>query len=65
MIYRVTGMVWGAPAEGVRQGEAWGRGHVALALSGGLLVIAGVMMPGSIRQVMNLAVLAVTSAAAR
>jgi hydrogenase-4 component F len=65
LMYRVMGMVWGAPSEEVRRGEAWSRSHAVFALSGGLLVIAGVMMPESIHRVMELAVMTVTTAPIR
>jgi hydrogenase-4 component F len=60
LMYRVMGMVWGAPSDAIRRGEAWGLGHAALALSGGLLVLAGVMMPQAMHRVMELAVMTVT-----
>ena len=60
MMYRVTGMVWGAPSDDVRRGESWIPGHAVFVVSGGLLVLAGILMPGSIRRVMELAVMAVT-----
>jgi len=63
LMYRVMGMVWGAPSDGVSRGEGWSRGHAALALSGGLLVLAGVILPGPIHRVMELAVMTVTNAA--
>jgi hydrogenase-4 component F len=60
MMYRVMGMVWGEPSDGVKCGEPWRLGHIVFVVSGGLLLLAGVLMPGSVRRVMELAVTAVT-----
>jgi hydrogenase-4 component F len=65
MMYRVMGMIWGTPGETVERGEAFDPGHAAMALAGGLLVILGVMIPGSIGNLMDMAVQSVTNALAR
>ena len=61
LMYRVMGMVWGAPSDGVSRGETWSRRHAVFAVSGGLLLIAGLMMPESLHRVMELAVKTVTT----
>jgi hydrogenase-4 component F len=44
-IYRLTGMVWGTPPPGVKQGEAWHIGQLPLALSALALVWMGFHLP--------------------
>jgi len=58
------GMIWGAPDDTVHRGERLGGGHAALALSGGLLLAVGAMMPGAIKRMLELAVTAVTAGGA-
>ncbi len=65
LMHGVMGMVWGQPPETVARGECWSHGHVVFVLCGGLLLIAGVMMPQSIRDVMDLAVMTVTTGTGR
>jgi hydrogenase-4 component F len=59
-LYRVVGMVWGDPPERLKRGETWGLGQVAFAVSMGALIVLGVMMPDSLKKLMDLSVTTIT-----
>ncbi len=55
-MYRVLGMVWGDPPGEARQNEPWSLAHVPFVVSIGALVALGVLMPGSVGELMAAAV---------
>ncbi|MBI3995487.1 MAG: hydrogenase 4 subunit F [Nitrospirae bacterium] len=59
-LYRVAGMVWGDPPDQLKRGETWGLGQVAFVLGMGALVVLGVMIPGSLKKLMDLSVATMT-----
>jgi hydrogenase-4 component F len=52
-IYRLTGMVWGTPPAGVRQGEAWHIGQLPLAVSAFALVWMGFHLPAPVETLLQ------------
>lgn len=52
-IYRLTGMVWGTPTPGVKQGEAWQIGQLPLALSVFALVWMGFHLPTPVEMLLH------------
>jgi hydrogenase-4 component F len=60
LTYRVAGMVWGDPPEGVQRGEKLGLSHIPFALSIGTLVVLGVTIPWPLRELMGMAVAIIT-----
>jgi hydrogenase-4 component F len=61
LTYRVAGMVWGDPPEGVQRGEKLGLSHIPFALSIGTLVVLGVTIPWPLRELMGMAVAIITA----
>jgi len=55
-MYRVAGMVLGDPPDRLKRGEPWGLGHVAFVAGMGALIFLGVMMPASLKKLMDLSV---------
>ena len=53
LIYRMTGMVWGTPPDGVVRGEIWTLGHVPIILLAVALVGFTFFPPQPIRQLLN------------
>ncbi len=53
LIYRITGMVWGTPTEGVLRQETWSLGHLPVILLAGALVVFSVFLPPPIRQLLE------------
>lgn len=53
LLYRVTGMVWGTPPEGILREEAWTVGHLPVILLAGALVVFGIFLPPPIRQLLE------------
>lgn len=53
LIYRVTGMVWGTPPEGVIRGEIWTLGHLPIILLAVALVGFGFFLPTPIQQLLE------------
>ncbi|NGZ96990.1 MAG: hydrogenase [Nitrospira sp. WS110] len=53
LIYRMTGMVWGAPPEGVIRGEAWTIGHLPIMLLAVALVGFGFLLPQPIQDLLE------------
>lgn len=53
LIYRVTGMVWGTPPEGVIRGEVWTIGHLPIMLLAVALVGFGVLLPPPIQDLIE------------
>jgi hydrogenase-4 component F len=58
-IYRLTGMVWGMPPPGIKQGEAWHIGQLPLALSAFALVWMGFHLPTPIETLLQRATIVV------
>ncbi|MEW6681700.1 MAG: hydrogenase 4 subunit F [Nitrospirota bacterium] len=56
LFYRVAGMVWGDPPEGVSRGEKLGVSHIPLGLGIGALMVLGVAIPRPLRDLMGMAV---------
>jgi hydrogenase-4 component F len=54
--YRVVSMVWGTAPDGVKQGEKWDIGHVAMLVTVLALVGLGVALPAPMKALMDLAV---------
>lgn len=55
-MYRVTGMVWGDPSGQPNKNIKLGIGNIPLLLSMVAIVLIGFLLPGSIKEVMDLAV---------
>jgi hydrogenase-4 component F len=53
LIYRMTGMVWGTPPEGVVRGEIWTLGHLPIILLALALVGFGFFLPPPIQQLLE------------
>jgi len=53
LIYRMTGMVWGAPPEGIVRGEAWTLGRLPIILLAVALVGFGLFLPQLIQQLLE------------
>ncbi|HEX5645669.1 MAG TPA: hydrogenase 4 subunit F [Nitrospira sp.] len=53
LIYRMTGMVWGTPPDGVVRGEIWTLGHVPIILLAVALVGFAFFLPQPIRQLLD------------
>ncbi|MBS0155415.1 MAG: hypothetical protein JSS38_12520 [Nitrospira sp.] len=49
LLYRITGMVWGTPPEGLVRGEIWTLGHLPIVLLTGALVGFSIFLPQPIR----------------
>jgi len=58
--YRVVSMVWGTAPDGVKHGEEWDIGHVAMIATVLALVGLGVALPDPMRALMDLAVAILT-----
>ncbi|HNP31207.1 MAG TPA: hypothetical protein PKK23_19330, partial [Nitrospirales bacterium] len=52
-IYRLTGMVWGTPPTGIKQGEAWHIGQLPLAFSVFALVWMGFYLPPQVETLLQ------------
>lgn len=53
MIYRITGMVWGTPPDGIIRGETWTLGHLPIILLTVALVGFGFFLPQPIQQLIE------------
>jgi hydrogenase-4 component F len=53
LIYRMSGMVWGTPPEGIVRGEAWTLGHLPIILLAAALVGFGMFPPQPIQQLLE------------
>lgn len=53
LMYRMTGMVWGTPPEGILRGEHWTLGHLPTILLAGALVIFSFFLPPPIQQLLE------------
>ncbi|GJL59080.1 MAG: hypothetical protein NPIRA03_19370 [Nitrospirales bacterium] len=52
-IYRLTGIVWSTPPEGIGQGEDWHIGQLPLALSVFALVWMGFYLPAQVETLLQ------------
>lgn len=53
LLYRITGMVWGTPPEGIVRGELWTLGHLPIILLTGALIGFSVFLPRPIEQLLE------------
>ena len=53
LLYRITGMVWGTPPEGIVRGEIWTLGHLPIILLTGALIGFSVFLPQPIQQLLE------------
>jgi hydrogenase-4 component F len=53
LIYRMTGMVWGTPPEGLIRGETWTLGHLSIILLAVALVGFGCFLPQPIQRLLE------------
>ena len=53
LIYRMTGMVWGTPPDGIVRGETWTLGHLPIILLTIALVGLGFFLPQPIQQLLE------------
>jgi hydrogenase-4 component F len=53
LLYRITGMVWGIPPEGIVLGEGWTLGHLPIIILAAALVGFGFFLPQPIRQLLE------------
>ncbi|BFU92696.1 MAG: Formate hydrogenlyase membrane subunit F [Nitrospira sp.] len=53
LMYRMTGMVWGTPPEGILREETWTLGHLPVILLTGALVVFGFFLPSPIQQLLE------------
>ncbi|MDC8446759.1 MAG: hypothetical protein LV473_00220 [Nitrospira sp.] len=53
LLYRMTGMVWGTPPEGIVRGEVWTLGHMPILLLAGALVGFSLFLPQPIQQLLE------------
>ncbi len=53
LMYRMTGMVWGTPPEGIISGETWTLGHLPIILLAVALVGFGFFLPQPIQQLLE------------
>lgn len=53
LLYRMTGMVWGTPPEGIVRGEVWTLGHLPIILLAGALVGFSLFLPQPIQQLLE------------
>jgi hydrogenase-4 component F len=53
LLYRITGMVWGTPPEGIVRGETWTLGHLPIIVLAVALVGFGFFLPQPIRQLLE------------
>jgi hydrogenase-4 component F len=53
LLYRMTGMVWGTPPEGILRGETWALGHLPIILLTGALVGLSLFLPQPIQQLLE------------
>ncbi|MBS0149879.1 MAG: hypothetical protein JSR31_03000 [Nitrospira sp.] len=52
LLYRITGMVWGIPPEGIVRGEIWTLGHLPIILLAGALVGLSMFLPQPLQQLL-------------
>jgi len=53
LLYRLTGMVWGVPPEGIVRGETWTLGHLPIIVLAAALVGFCFLLPQPIRQLLD------------
>lgn len=53
LLYRMTGMVWGIPREGIVRGEIWTLGHLPIIFLAGSLVGLGFFLPQPLQQLLE------------
>ena len=53
LLYRITGMVWGIPPEGIVRGERWTLGHLPIIVLAAALVGFGFFLPQFLRQLLE------------
>jgi hydrogenase-4 component F len=53
LLYRITGMVWGIPPEGIVRGERWTLGHLPIIVFAVALVGFGFFLPQFLRQLLE------------
>ena len=53
LLYRITGMVWGTPPEGIVRGEIWTLGHLPIIFLAGALVGFGFFLPQPIQELLE------------
>jgi len=53
LLYRLTGMVWGVPPEGIVRGETWTLGHLPIIVLAAALVGFSFLLPQPIRQLLD------------
>ena len=53
LLYRITGMVWGTPPEGIVRGETWTLGHLPIIVLAAALLGFGFFLPQPIRQLLD------------
>ncbi|HKP00925.1 MAG TPA: proton-conducting transporter membrane subunit, partial [Nitrospiraceae bacterium] len=53
LLYRITGMVWGTPPEGIVRGEKWALGHLPIIVLAAALVGFGFFLPQPLRQLLE------------
>jgi hydrogenase-4 component F len=53
LLYRITGMVWGTPPEGIVRGETWSLGHLPIIVLAAALVVFGFFLPQPIRELLE------------
>jgi hydrogenase-4 component F len=53
LLYRITGMVWGTPPEGIVLGETWTLGHLPIIVLAAALAGLGFFLPESLRQLLE------------
>ena len=53
LLYRITGMVWGTPPEGIVRGERWTLGHLPIIVLAAALVGFGFFLPQFLRQLLE------------
>jgi hydrogenase-4 component F len=53
LLYRMTGMAWGTPPEGILRGEIWTFSHLPIILLAGALVVFSFFLPPPIQQLLD------------
>jgi hydrogenase-4 component F len=53
LLYRITGMVWGTPPEGIVRGETWTLGHLPIIVLAAALVGFAFFLPQPLRQLLE------------
>jgi hydrogenase-4 component F len=53
LLYRLTGMVWGTPPEGIVRGEGWTLGHLPIILLAGALIGFSLFLPQPIQRLLE------------